>query len=34
MIATRKKQDRSVFSILQESITAKLAGQPAPSLFG
>ena len=34
MIATCKKQNRSVFSFLQESITAKLAGQPAPSLLG
>ena len=34
MIATCKKQSRSVFSFLQESITAKLAGQPAPSLLG
>jgi transposase len=33
MIATCKKQNRSVFSFLQESITAKLAGQPAPSLL-
>lgn len=34
MIATCKKQNRSVFSFLHESITAKLAGQPAPSLLG
>ena len=34
MIATCKKQNRSVFSFLQESITAKLAGQPAPNLLG
>jgi hypothetical protein len=33
MIATCKKQNRSIFSFLQESITAKLAGQPAPSLL-
>jgi len=34
MIATCKKQNRSVFTFLRESITAKLAGQPAPSLLG
>ncbi|MCA9125834.1 MAG: hypothetical protein KDB22_02070 [Planctomycetales bacterium] len=34
MIATCKKQNRSLFSFLQESIAAKLARQPAPSLLG
>jgi hypothetical protein len=34
MIATCKKQNRSAFSFLQESITARLAGQPTPSLLG
>ena len=34
MIATCKKQNRSVFSFLRESITAKLNGEPAPSLIG
>jgi transposase len=34
MIATCKKQNRSIFSFLQESIATKLAGQPAPSLLG
>lgn len=34
MIATCKKQKRSVFSFLRESITAKLNGEPAPSLIG
>jgi hypothetical protein len=34
VIATCKKQNRSIFSFLQESITAKLAGQPAPRLLG
>ena len=34
MIVTCKKQNRSVFSFLQESITARLAGQPTPSLLG
>ena len=33
-IATCKKQDRSFFSFLLESITAKLNGQPAPTLLG
>ena len=33
MIATCKKQNRGVFSFLQQSITAKLAGKPAPSLL-
>ena len=34
IIATCKKQNRGIFSFLQESITAKLAGQPTPSLIG
>lgn len=34
MIATCKKQNRSIFSFLQESIATRLAGQPAPSLLG
>ena len=33
MIATCKKQKRSVFAFLHESITAKLAEKPAPSLL-
>ena len=33
MIATCKKQNRSVFSFLQESIRAKLEGNPTPSLL-
>jgi len=33
MIATCKKQQRSVFSFLQESIMARLEGTPAPSLL-
>lgn len=33
MIATCKKQNRSVFAFLQDSIAAKLAGTPAPSLL-
>jgi hypothetical protein len=34
MIATRKKPDSGVFSFLQESFTAELAGTPAPSWLG
>lgn len=33
MIATCKKQNRSVFDFLQKSISAKLAGESAPSLI-
>lgn len=33
MIATCKKQKRSVFMFLQESIAAKIAGMPTPSLL-
>jgi transposase len=33
MIATCKKQNRSVFSFLQDAIGAKLAGTPTPSLL-
>ncbi len=33
MIATCKKQNRSVFSFLRDSITAKLDGKPTPSLL-
>jgi len=33
MIATCKKQNRNVFSFLQESITAKLNNQQTPSLL-
>ena len=32
-IATCKKQDRNFFTYLQDSITAKLQNQPAPSMF-
>lgn len=33
MIATCKKQNRSVFEFLQASISAELAGESAPSLI-
>ena len=34
MIATCKKQQRSVFAFLEKSITAKLTGTATPSLLG